>query len=353
MIQFSKGNKLFPILSLLVILILYGVTYGYWGGFNKGIDFTSGLTLQVQTENPISPEEIRASLSEIEGVQVQRVGDKENDFSIRSILPEGETTETFSKKIVDTLESTVGNLTLLSSNFIGPRLAVDLTRNMVWLVILTLGSILLYITIRFKFIYGVGALTALIHDVFIVVGLNGAFQIETSAVTIAAVLTIIGYSLNDTVVIFDRIRENVRYHADQAKPFSVLVDESVNKTLTRTLITSLTTILAVIPLYLFSSGEPKRFALNLGLGIIVGTYSSIFIANPVLVFLRHKVQLRHDKHQASSSKGVETKEEKQEKVTKHNPPSLAIQQSAEDIRLATEARKAKKEERRKRAKKKK
>ncbi len=354
MIQFSKGNKIFPIVSLVAIVSLFAITYAVFGGFNKSIDFTSGLDLRIKVENT-DAESIRVALSELDSLQVQAIGGTEgNLFSVRFVLADTSKNDVEINRVVDLLKENlaVDNVEVESSLFVGSRYAKTLTTNTVWLIILTLSVILIYITIRFKFIYGIGALVALVHDSLFMIAINGAFQLETSSITIAAILTIIGYSLNDTVVIFDRIRENIKYHGAQ-HTFIGTVDVSVNQTLSRTLITSLTTLVAVVPLYLLSTGQPQLFALNMIIGIVIGTYSSIFIANPTLTFLRLQEMKRHEKKQQRKEHGhlhlaTHKSAPKQAKAV-----TLKVQ-TAEEIKAATEEKRKKREEKhKKRAKKKK
>ena len=174
-----------------------------------------------------------------------------------------------------------GNVVVQSSDYVGPRFSSALAGQSVLMTTLALVLILVYIWFRFKIAYAVSAIIALLHDVTFMIGIIGTFQIEVSTATIAAVLTIIGYSLNDTIVVFDRIRENV--HILRESEFEDIINTSITQSLSRTLMTSLTTLIAVIAIFIFATGTVQNFAMNLIIGIVVGTYSSIFIASPILL----------------------------------------------------------------------
>lgn len=181
------------------------------------------------------------------------------------------------------LEKTFGpNVVVIKqSDYVGPKFSSTLAQESISLTITALVLVLVYLWFRFKLAYGVSAISALFHDVLIMLGFIGTFRLEVNTTTIAAVLTIIGYSLNDTIVVFDRIRENTGLL--RGEKFSQVVDISITQSLSRTIITSLTTLLAVLALYFFGTGPIKDFSFNLIIGIIAGTYSSIFIASPILL----------------------------------------------------------------------
>ena len=202
--------------------------------------------------------------------------------------------------IVDALGSKYGKNSIIvkQSDYVGPRFSQSIGYQSVSLTAFALALILIYIWLRFKLAYAVSAISALIHDVLIMIGIIGTFKIEVNTATIAALLTIIGYSLNDTIVIFDRIRENNDLLKE--KDFFKVVNISITQSLSRTIITSLTTLLAVIAIFLFGTGVIRIFALNLMIGVIVGTYSSIFIASPILLawtgFVRKRKISKAEKH---------------------------------------------------------
>jgi len=258
------------------------------GGFNLGIDFQAGLSQRVEI-NPsriqVEIGQVRSALTEVGGVgaEVQVIGPPaEQNFSIR-VRDNGSIDnfeDTVGSEILQTLNSVLGAgaVTVLERSYVGPRFSADLTTQAISLVTLAMSLVLLYLWIRFRFAYAGAAILALVHDVLFMIGFIGLFQVEVTSATIAAVLTIVGYSLNDTIVIFDRIRENELVMGESK--LQVVIDGSITQSMSRTLITSLTTLIAVVSVYIFTTGQIQDFALALIVGIVVGTYSSIFIASP-------------------------------------------------------------------------
>ncbi len=238
----------------------------------------------------VSIDQVRDALSSLGNVKVQTVGSTSNAvFQIRLGTEEGDTQATMEAKVSDLLGAAFGNdsVVVLQNDFVGPKFSASLISSSVIAVLVAMALILVYVWVRFRFAYAVSSLVALLHDVLLMLGFIALFQLEVSSTTIAAILTIIGYSLNNTIVIFDRIRENVGLNKDAS--MASLIDNSVSQSLSRTLISSLTTILAVLPLCLFSSGDIRLFSLNLIFGIVIGTYSSNFIA-PALLYWVSKAQ---------------------------------------------------------------
>ena len=231
--------------------------------------------------------DVRNALSSLGAVQIQTAGKAANQEFIVRLQDKGDSGKDFSVKasgsILKLLEDKYGrsNVIIKQTDYVGPRFSQNMGYQSVTLTGFALLLILVYIWFRFKLEYAVSAVVALLHDVLVMIGVIGAFRIEVNTATIAAVLTIIGYSLNDTIVIFDRIRENQNLLRE--KDFVRIINISISQSLSRTLITSLTTLLAVAAIYFFGSGMIKIFALNLIVGVTVGTYSSIFIASPVLL----------------------------------------------------------------------
>lgn len=231
-------------------------------------------------------EEVRASISQMEGLQIQTVGTEERqEFMIRVEDPgdEKDFSSTMMTQIENQLKDRFGEdqVIVKQSDYVGPRFSRNLSGQVIYLTAFALLLILVYVWFRFKLAFAVSAIIALIHDVTIMLGFIGTFQMEVSTATIAAVLTIIGYSLNDTIVIFDRVRENIGLLREES--FENIINSSITQSLSRTLITSLTTLLAVLAIFIFGTGAIKDFALNLIVGIFVGTYSSMFVASPILL----------------------------------------------------------------------
>ncbi len=237
----------------------------------------------------VSIEDIREALKE-RNVNVQTVGDvSDGIFSLKVNTQEGDTQEIMEADIDRMLSDSFGkeNVVILQSDFVGPRFSSTLITSSIKAVLIAVLLILAYIWIRFRFAYALSSVIALLHDVLMMLSFIIVFRLEVASITIAAILTIIGYSLNNTIVIFDRVRENVRLYKGMA--IDDVIDMSVTQSLTRTIITSLTTLFAVVPLAIFSTGSIQLFALNLIWGIIIGTYSSNFLA-PVLLHWFHKIK---------------------------------------------------------------
>jgi len=296
-IRFSKIRFLMLILS--VVIIAGGAVATFMrGGFNLGIDFQAGLSIRVAvdpTRADSTIESVRAALSGVGGAQVKTIGDDADQQYVIRVSDPGDVpsfSTVVSREILDALGDEFGDDAVeeLESTFVGPRFSQDLTQNTIILTTLALAVILMYIWFRFRLGYATAAITALVHDVAFMLAFIGTFQIEVSTATIAAVLTIIGYSLNDTIVIFDRIRENETVMRETG--FETIINTSISQSLSRTLITSLTTLLAVGAIYVFATGSVQLFALNLIVGVIVGTYSSIFVASPVLLGWQGMVRKR-------------------------------------------------------------
>ena len=293
MILFNKFYKHFNILSITLVLV--SIILLTFKGLNFGIDFKGGTLIELRTENnSINVSTLRQSFTNMNlgDVNVKKFGN-DKDFLIK-----------FEKKDnkVDTIENIKENLTKsIGDNFdfrrvenVGPKVSAELLKSGIIAISLALAVMLIYIWIRFEWQFSLGAILALFHDVIVTLGIFSLFNLEINLSIIAAILTIVGYSMNDTVVIFDRVRENLKKYSD-IKIFE-LTNISINETLSRTLITSITTLLALFSIYFFGGEILKGFSLAMILGVVFGTYSSIYIANTVLVRLRvsQRTVLRED-----------------------------------------------------------
>ncbi len=242
-------------------------------------------------------EDVRTLLYNVDnGVIVQQVGASENqEFLIRLADPEGTQRETLRDSTVKALGDTYGydRVVVKSITYSGPTVANLLASQSIWLMIVALLLIMGYIWIRFQFVYSISAIAALLHDVVIVIGFMIFAEVEVSVATVAALLTIVGYSLNDTIVVFDRIRENRK--SLEGHRLDGIINMSITQSLSRTIITSLTTMIAVVSIYFLATGTIKDFALNIIIGIFVGTYSSIFIASPVLLLVSNRKKKDEEK----------------------------------------------------------
>jgi len=283
-IKFSNFYKKMNIFSS--ILIFLSILVLLIKGLNLGVDFKGGTLIEVRTENSITTiAEIRESFLKMNlgDVTVKKFG-KENDYLVKIEITKTDD-ENFIKSINDKLSADLGSVV----NFrrvenVGPKVSNELLRAGLLAISLSLAAMLFYIWIRFEWQFSLGAIIALIHDVIITVGIFSFLAYEVNLSIVAAVLTIVGYSMNDTVVIFDRIRENLKKYSKIS--ITEISDLSTNQTLSRTLITSVTTLLALFSIYIFGGAILKGFSFAMILGVIVGTYSSIFIATPVLNYTK-------------------------------------------------------------------
>ncbi|MDA9593950.1 protein translocase subunit SecF [bacterium] len=293
MINFNKFYKIFNLISLSLVII--SVLLLFFKGLNFGVDFKGGTLIELRSNDKgINVTSLRQSFNNMNlgDFNVKKFGN-ENDFLIK--IEKKDTSANAIEIIKKDLTSSLGG----SFNFrrvenVGPKVSSELLKSGIIAIALSLAAMLFYIWIRFEWQFSLGAILALFHDVIITLGLFSLFSLEINLSIVAAVLTIVGYSMNDTVVIYDRVRENLRKFSD-IKIYE-LTNISINETLSRTIITSATTLLALVSIYLFGGEILKGFSLAMIMGVIFGTYSSIYIANPVLVKLRvsQKTILKED-----------------------------------------------------------
>ena len=282
-IYFNKFYKSFNILS--GILIIASLVFLIFKGLNFGVDFKGGTLIELRTDkSSANITKIRDSFNQMNlgDVSVKNFGN-ETDFVVK-FEKQNSNDPQFIEEIKTKLSNSIGSVDFRRVENVGPKVSAELLRSGVIAIALSLAAMLLYIWIRFEWQFSLGAILALCHDVIITLGVFSVFSLEINLSIVAAVLTIVGYSMNDTVVIFDRVRENLRKYAD-VKIFE-LTNISINETLSRTIITSVTTLLALLSIFIFGGEILKGFSLAMILGVIFGTYSSIYIANPVLVSLK-------------------------------------------------------------------
>jgi preprotein translocase subunit SecF len=267
-------------------LALTALTIGLFStvGLNYGIDFVGGTMIEAQTKGPADLGKMRAALDALHLGQasLQQFG-KADDVLIRlPQQPGGNAAQMVAvKKAQDALGA---NVQYRRIEVVGPTVGGELIRAGVLATVLALGAILIYVWFRFEWQFGIGATIATLHDVITTVGLFAIFQLEFNLTTLAAILTIAGYSINDTVVIYDRVRENLRKHRTMA--FRELINLSLNETLSRTILTVSTVALAVLSLLIFGGEVLKGFSIAMLWGIVIGTYSSLFIAAPVVYYIQ-------------------------------------------------------------------
>jgi preprotein translocase SecF subunit len=252
-------------------------------GLNMGVDFKGGTMMTIRTEQPANLDELRGKLETLNlpGTELQEFGSP-NDVQIRFGAVEGG--EQAQQAAIASIKETLGSgIEYRSVESQGPKVSGERTQEGIVAVVLSIVCVLIYIWFRFEWQFAVGAVASLLHDVLLTIGLFCAMQLEFNLSSIAAILTIVGYSLNDTVVVFDRIREFMRKY--KTMHLADLIDFSINSVLPRTILTSVTTFLALLALYVFGGEVIKGFTFTMLWGVIIGTYSSIFIAAPVLILL--------------------------------------------------------------------
>ncbi len=293
-VNFIRYRLIFLIISS--VLFLASIISFFYPGPNWGIDFKGGTEMRVRFLKEVAIGKIRASVSELGLGEVQIQSFKQTslgseksegkDFLIRVEALSGSKEKLRPATLIeDRFKKDFGENSFLVLNveYVGPRVGRELREKGVQAMIYAMIGILLYVAFRFEFRYALGAVLALVHDTIITAGFYIFFHREWSLAIIAALLTIIGYSVNDTIVVYDRIRESIR--RGRRGTFKEIVNRSINETLSRTVLTSFTTLLAVLFLYIFGGGVIRDFSLVLLVGIIVGTYSSIYIASSLVVFL--------------------------------------------------------------------
>jgi len=287
-IDFIGKRKIALTISAMVILISLGLLAVK--GLNFGIDFTGGTLVEVKFDKAPSIADVRNSISPkgFGNAVIQEFGSPE-EILIRVQNKDGEESSTISTAILDGLSEkfTADAVEMRRVEFVGPQVGDELTQAGIMAVLIAMLAILVYITFRFEFRFALGADAALLHDITIILGLFALTGKEFSLPVIAALLTVIGYSLNDTIVVFDRIRENFAANRKRKMPTDevTVVNSSINQTLGRTIMTSVTTLLVVLALFILGGEVIHDFAFALIAGILVGTYSSVYIASPVMMAL--------------------------------------------------------------------
>ncbi|MBO6785108.1 MAG: protein translocase subunit SecF [Alphaproteobacteria bacterium] len=269
---------------LSAILIVVSIAMFFAQGLNFGIDFRGGILIEVKTEGPADIPQLRQDIGALNlgEVQIQEFG-APDDILIRVQQQDGEEDEQV--KAIEAIQTALGDQVAeyRRTEFVGPTVGAELIESAIWAVALAIGAILIYIWFRFEWQFGVGAVIALTHDVITTIGLFAITQLEFNLATVAAILTIAGYSINDTVVIYDRVREELRRYKKMDMP--ALLNLAANRTLSRTFMTSVTTLIALIALSIFGGSIIRDFSLAMIWGVLIGTYSSVFIAVPALLAL--------------------------------------------------------------------
>jgi len=279
-INFSQFYKRFNIIS--IILVTLSILILFFKGLNLGVDFKGGTLIEIRSESTvINISEIRQSFLKMNlgDVTVKKFG-KKNDFLVKIEMNDTNNASII-KSINDKLSSDLGSqINFRRVENVGPKVSAELLKAGFLAISLSLAVMLFYIWIRFEWQFSLGAIVAIVHDVIITVGIFSLLSYEINLSIVAAVLTIVGYSMNDTVVIFDRVRENLKKNTKSS--ISEISNISTNQTLSRTLVTSVTTLLALLSIYIFGGQILRGFSFAMIIGVLVGTYSSIFVAVPIL-----------------------------------------------------------------------
>ncbi|MCH7630709.1 MAG: protein translocase subunit SecF [Proteobacteria bacterium] len=283
-IRFLHYRKIAMVVSLILMVASAGLFFAR--GLNLGIDFAGGIMLHIGHEQAIDIGDVRSALLDLElgDISVQEFGLPE-EVLIR-IEGQGsvEADKIAKASAKAALEGILGEVDYLREEAVGAKVSGELVINGILAVVFAVMAVLVYIWFRFEWHFGVGAVVALIHDVVLTIGLFALTRLEFNLSIIAAILTIVGYSLNDTVVVYDRIRENLRKF--RKMEITDLLDLSINQTLSRTVMTSLTTLIALFSLFIFGGEVIRGFTAAMIWGVFVGTYSSVYIASPILIYLK-------------------------------------------------------------------
>lgn len=306
-INFMKLSKRFGFLSVILVILSLGLIFVK--GFNYGIDFAGGTLIQIKYEGKAPISKIREVLEKdisFKGSSVNFFGSEE-EIVIKTKISSKELGKDAGDKISESLKDT-GKFEVRRIDMVGAKIGSELREKGIMATVLALIGTLIYVSVRFEWRFAVASIIALIHDVSITMGTLSLFEIEINLDILAAILTILGYSLNDTIIIFDRIREGLYGKLVQ---LNEVINESVTKTLSRTTLTSLTTFFVVLTLFLFGGEIINGFSLTLLIGIIVGTYSSIFVASPLLNILGFSVKDWKNK-EAEKTKRQKEKEKMRE-----------------------------------------
>ena len=287
-------SKIWFVLSLLIIIP--GIFCMFTKGFNFGIDFTGGTIMDLRFDNQVTLTQVREVMKSynLDNATIQLSGEASNiEASADVMIRTADLEENERKEIMASLREQVGPYTVLREEKVGASIGGELIADAVMATVLSWVLIVIYVSYRFEWRFGLSAILALVHDILIVLSVFSFTQKQVDSSFVAAVLTIIGYSINDTIVIFDRIRENMKLHYRKGGDLNELSNRSIYQTLTRSMYTVLTCLFTTFALYFFGGDTTKDFAFALLIGFFSGCYSSIFIASPMWVLLRNKFEVKH------------------------------------------------------------
>ena len=292
--RFIEARRKAYVFSAVVLVIALAsmvaniVVIGSWQ--NYGVDFTGGSLVQVRFDETMDAAELRSALGGAQAPPITSIGNEGNEFVIRAPLAEDREVEAVALEIRGQIQGAFPNsdIEVVRTELVGPKIGAELQQKAALAILFSFALTLVYLAIRFEFRFGVAAVIATVHDSLITLGFLALFRVEIALPTVAAILTIIGYSLNDTIVVFDRVRENLNAKGGRREDPVALVNRSINETLPRTVLTSGTTLGVLMALLIFGGAVIRDFTTVLILGVLVGTYSSIFVASPALLEIQRR-----------------------------------------------------------------
>lgn len=292
--RFIEARRKAYVFSALVLAVALAsmvvniVAIGSWQ--NYGVDFTGGSLVQVRFDETMDAAELRSALGGAQAPPITSIGNEGNEFVIRAPLAEDREVEAVALEIRGQIQGAFPNsdIEVVRTELVGPKIGAELQQKAALAILFSFALTLVYLAIRFEFRFGVAAVIATVHDSLITLGFLALFRVEIALPTVAAILTIIGYSLNDTIVVFDRVRENLNAKGGRREDPVALVNRSINETLPRTVLTSGTTLGVLMALLIFGGAVIRDFTTVLILGVLVGTYSSIFVASPALLEIQRR-----------------------------------------------------------------
>lgn len=268
----------FAFSTIMILLSVYSLATK---GLNLGIDFKGGVLMEVQAENTVDMKELRAKLSGL-SVDLQPIGSDGTEVLITA-LGRGDS-EQEQMKITNVIRKELGSdFSFRRVEMVGPRVGKELIRNCMWAILLAAAVISIYVWVRFEWQFALGAMVGIVHDIFLAVGLFSMFQLDFNMTIVAGLMTLAGYSVNDTIVSYDRMRENL--HKFRKMPIDEMINKTANEMLPRTLLTGISTMLALIVMLFIGGAELQGFSIVMLWGIIIGTYSSVYVAMPMLMYL--------------------------------------------------------------------
>ena len=295
-------------LGLSLVLVIISIAVLIFKGLNYGIDFSGGNLIQVKFENNITLKEINSALDNV-AKEVPQLSPNSRKVQVSEdntvIIRSQELSEAQKELVLEDLKE-VGTYKLDKVDKVGASIGKELKISAIYSLAIGTVLIILYITLRFEFLFSIGAVTALLHDIIIAVGVIAILGYEVDTPFIAAVLTILGYSINNTIVVFDRVRENLRRKTKEKLSFEEILDRSINQVMIRTINTSVTTLFAIVAILIFGGDSLRTFIVTLLVGILAGTYSSIFVATSIMYLLDRKKT-------KNGGSGIEKKLQREEK----------------------------------------